>query len=336
MKDEKDTIPFSEVLDKIFNADPIPVHLLFNLSDMSAEDDKRFNQAWAEADDERKYVITRHLADMVEEAYFVDYSPIFKLGIEDAFPDVRVAALDGLWDSTDTSFVRPLIAMMQSDPDVDVRVAAAKALAHYVVLAEWGQIPLRVSQPIIEALLVVYEDDKTAVSIKRAALEALGSAAHPRVNTLIEEAYNANFEEMRISAVFAMGNTADDRWLQIVLSELESSDTEMQLEAIRAAGLLGRSDAIEPLTDLLEDHDSDIRAAVVVALGQIGGDGPQAILARMMDDPEHEDLHELIEETIEEMLLLGGEIDLIEYLEGENSLPYDPYLDEDEDDEEEL
>lgn len=334
MNDEKETIPFSEVLDKIFNADPIPVHLLFNLSDMNAEDGERFNQAWAKADDERKRVITRHLADMVEEAYFVDYSPIFRLGIDDASSDVRVAALDGLWDSTDTSFVRPLIAMMQSDPDVDVRVAAAKALAHYVVLAEWGQIPLRVSAPIIEVLLAVYEADETAVPIKRAALEGLGAAAHPRVETLIEEAYKAKFEEMRISAVFAMGNTADDRWLPIVLVELENPDVEMQLEAIRAAGLLGRSDAIEPLSDMLEENDSDIRAAVIVALGQIGGDGPQALLARMMDDPEHEDLHELVEETIEEMLLLGGEIDIIEYMEGENSLPDDPYLDEDEDEEE--
>ena len=330
MIDEEKTIPFSEVLDKVFNAEPIPVHLLFHLSDMEPEDAGRFNQAWAKADEERRRVITRHLADMVEEAYFVDFSPIFKLGIEDESPQVRMAALDGLWDSTDTMFVTPLITLLQSDPSLEVRVAAAKALAHYVLLAEWGQMPLRVSRPIIEALLAVYEMDETAVPIKRAALEGLGAAAHPRVEELISEAYNSKFQDMRVSAVFAMGNSADDRWLTTILAEIESSDDEMQLEAIRAAGAMGRSDAVELLADMIEDDTSDVRAAVIVALGKIGGDIPQAILARLMDDPDHEDMHELIEETIEEMLLLGGEIDIIEYMEGENLLPDDMYVDEDE------
>lgn len=336
MIDEKNTVPFSEVLDKTFNADPVPVHLLFNLSDMEPENGERFNRAWAKADDERRQVIMRHLADIVEEAYSVDYSPIFKLGIEDSSAEVREAALDGLWDSTDTEFISPLLALMQSDPSVEVRTAATKGLAHYVLLAEWGQMPARVSPPIVTALLAVYENDETAVSVKRAALEGLGSASHPRVESLIEEAYNAKFEDMRISAVFAMGNTADDRWLPIVLAELDSSDTEMQLEAIRAAGLLGRSDAIEPLYDLREDSNTDVIAAVIVALGNIGGDHAQSILSRLMDDPDYEDMHELIEETIEEMLLLGGELDIIEYMEGEGLLPDDMFIDdgEDEDDEE--
>jgi HEAT repeat protein len=336
MFDNKNPVPFSEVLENTFEAEPIPVHLLFNLSDMEPEDWARFQQAWAKADDERRQVIMRHLADIVEEAYYVDYSPIFKLGIEDESPEVRVAALDGLWDSTDAWFVPPLIGMMQSDPDVDVRTAAAKALAHYVLLAEWGQMPARVSRPIVEALLAEYEKDETAVSVKRSALEGLGAASHPRVEALIEEAYNSRLADMRLSAVFAMGNSADDRWLPTILAELENLDTEMQLEAIRAAGALGRSDAIEPLSDMINDEDADIRAAVIVALGQIGGDGPQSILAGLMDDPDYEDLHELIEETIEEMLLLGGEIDIIEYVEGENLLPDDMYVDEDNEDDEEL
>ena len=330
MIDEDNTVPFSEVLDKIFNAEPIPVHLLFNLSDMTAEDAERFNKAWAKADEERRRVIVRHLADMVEEAYFVDFSPIFKLGIADDSPEVRVAALDGLWDSTDTQFVTPVISMMQSDTSVEVRAAAAKALAHYVLLAEWRQIPLRVSRPIVEALLAVYEMDETAVPIKRAALEGLGAAAHPRVETLIEEAYHSKFHDMRISAVFAMGNSADDRWLNTILAEIDNPEVEMRIEAIRAAGMMGRSDAVEPLSDLIEADETDVRAAVIAALGKIGGDHPQSILAQLLDDPDHEDMHELIEETIEEMLLLGGEIDIIEYIEGEDLHPDDMYEDEDE------
>jgi hypothetical protein len=328
MFDEENSVPFSEVLDKTFHADPIPVHLLFRLSDLMPEDWERFKQAWAKADDERRRVIMRHLADIMEEAYFVDYSPIFKLGIEDAAPDVRVAALDGLWDSTNTRFVAPLIQMMQRDTSEEVRVAAAKALAHYVLLAEWGQMPKRVSAPIIEELLAVYENEQTAVSVKRAALEGLGAAAHPRVETLIQEAYDSPFQDMRVSAVFAMGNTADDKWLNTILAELENPDIEMRLEAIRAAGMMGRSDAVDPLSDLVDHEESDVRAAAIVALGKIGGDQPQLLLGNLLDDPDYEDLHELIEETIEEMLLLGGELDILEYMEGESTFPDDEFDDE--------
>ena len=203
-----------------------------------------------------------------------------------------------------------------------------KSLAHYVLLAEWGQMPQRVSAPIVEALLAEYEKEETAVPVKRAALEALGAAAHPRVETLIQEAYDSPFQDMRVSAVFAMGNSADDKWLNAILAELENPDIEMQIEAIRAAGAMGRSDAVDPLSDLLGHEETDVVSVVIVALGRIGGDRPQSILAGLMDDPDYEDFHELIEETVEEMLLLGGELDIIEYMEGESIFPDDEYDEE--------
>ncbi len=323
MCEDKNPIPFSEVLAGTFVSDPISVSLLFRLSDMMPEDWQRFLEAWAKADDERRRLIMRHLADIVEEAYFVDYSPIFKLGIEDAFSEVRVAAADGLWDSTDTDFVAPLISLMQTDESAAVRVAAAQALAHYVLLAEWGQMPVRVSRLIVDALLAVYDKEETAVSIKRAALEALGAAAHPRVEMLIREAYDSPYQDMRVSALFAMGNTADDKWLPTILAELENPDIEMKIEAIRAAGAMGRSDAVEPLVELIHHEDSDVVAAAIVSLGKIGGNRPQTTLAQLMDDETYEEFHELIEDTIEEVLLLGGELDIIEYMAGEGLEPDD-------------
>ncbi len=329
MVENKNSVPFSEVLENVFHADPIPVHLLFDLSDMSAEDNGRFLAAWGKADAERRQVIMRHLADIAEESYIVDYTPLFKLGIVDDSAEVRVAALDGLWDSTDPYFVPPLLALVQADPSVMVRAAAAAALAHYVLLAEWGQMPLRISRPIVEVLLAEYEKEETAVSVKRSALEALGASSHPRVNSLIQEAYDSRLQEMQVSAIFAMGNTADEYWLSTILNELENPDEEIRAEAARAAGAMGRSDAIEPLSILLDDEDTAVRVAAIVALGQIGGGQAQAILGELLEDPDHEDMAELIEETIEEMLLLSGEMNIFDYLEDEDLL-----TDDDEDDEE--
>jgi HEAT repeat protein len=220
-----------------------------------------------------------------------------------------VAALDGVWDSTNIRLVRPIIDLMQNDEDEAVRAAAAAALAHYVLLSEWGQLPASISPTIVEALLMEYEKPDTAVAIKRSALEALGAANHPRVAGLIEEAYESSLTEMQMSAVFAMGSSADSRWLPIVIGEMQNPSSEMRAEAARAAGTIGSSDAVDKLANLLMDEDMAVSAAAIEALGQIGGDRPMEILQELLEDSDFEDLHELIEEMMDEMIWLGGDMD---------------------------
>ena len=52
------------------------------------------------------------------------------------------------------------------------------------------------------------------------------------------------------------------------------------------------------------------RLAAVGALGQIGSDQAYETLASLLDDDEAYDLHEAIEEAIDEIEWLGGEMDL--------------------------
>ena len=78
----------------------------------------------------------------------VEFTPVFAHLFNDTYAIVRVAALDGVWDSTEPRLVRPIIGLLQSDRDVNVRAAAARALAHYVLLAEWGQVDTGAAVPI--------------------------------------------------------------------------------------------------------------------------------------------------------------------------------------------
>lgn len=319
--------PFSDVLDALFNEEQVPVHLLFRLSDMLADEEKRFFAAWAEVEDDRRQEIMRHLTDLAEDNFVVDFSPIFVKGLADSLADVRLAGLDGLWDATDVRLIPRVLGLMQTDEDLNVRAAAASTLAHYVLLSEWGQIPQRPLQPVITALLAAYEDEETAVAIRRSALEALGAANHPRVPTLIEEAYENDDPAMQLSAIFAMGNSADPRWLPTILAEMTNPSADMRAEAAQAAGAIGGSDAIPQLAELTQDEDEDVRAAAIVALGLIGGDDAQMILSDLLEDPDFEDLHEIIQESLEVLLLMSGELNLLSYLDGDED-------DEDDEDDE--
>mgnify|MGYP001178229652 FL=1 len=324
MKDER-IQPFSEILDALFHAEQVPVHLLFRLSDMPLSAETRFFAAWPGVDDERRQEIMGHLVDLAEDNFAVDFTPIFKVGLTDPAAAVRILALDGIWDATDVRLISPVLTIMQTDENLEARAAAARALAHFVVGAEGGESPRRSVEPGLVAVWAAYEDEETAVPIRRAALEALGAASHPRVNAFIEEAYEHDDPAMRLSAIFAMGNSADPRWLPTILEELTSPIPEVRAEAATAAGAMGSSDAIPLLTELTQDEDDEVIAAAIVALGQIGGEQVQAILSELLEDPDFEDMHELIQESLETLLLLGGELDMMDYVDD----GFDEYDDED-------
>ena len=178
-------MPFPAVLSALFGGDEVPVHLVFRLSDMPAEDFALFQREWSEVSEDRRAALVRHMADIAEENYLVDFTPVFAYLFDDNYASVRQAALDGVWDSTDTHLVPPIIAMLQGDANVGVRAAAARALAHYVLLAEWGQIRAGAASPIVDALLAEYDRPTVAPEVKRAALEAVAASNQPRIPDLI-------------------------------------------------------------------------------------------------------------------------------------------------------
>ncbi|HOU41981.1 MAG TPA: HEAT repeat domain-containing protein [Promineifilum sp.] len=315
---------FTSVLSALFNGDDVPVHLIYRLSDMEMAEFNQFQRAWASVDEARRAAIVRHMAEIAEENTLIDFTPVFAYLFDDKYASVRQGALDGVWDTTDPALIRPIINLLQTDPSVVVRAAAARALAHYVLLAEWGQIAPGVVTPIVDALLAEYEQPKANEEVKRAALEALASANHPRVPELIRNAYEDGSNEMQLSALFAMGLNADDRWLSIVSDEMESPSADFRAEAARAAGAIGNPEAIDGLEQLLHDEDVEVAIAAVYALGQIGSERATELLNRLADDPAYEDLYDAIDEALEEMDWMGGEFDLL-------ALPDDEDEDENDD-----
>lgn len=300
MTDQKE-LPFASVLEALLTTEDVPVHLIYRLSDLSEADFRHFSKEWQDVAEERRVALALHMAEIAEDNFLVDFVPIFTYLFEDRSPTVRIAALDGLWDSEDLALVGPILELMRTDDNVGVRAAAARALAHYILLAEWGQIDNSGTAMIVDGLLAAYDNPRSAPEVKRAALEAVSSSYHPRIPELIQDAYEEGSNDLQLSAIFAMGISADERWLPILEQELSSPSPDFRAEAARACGIIGNDESIDALEYLLDDDNQEVGMAAVAALGQIGGERAYSLLARIAENPQYEIFYEAIEEAIEEM-----------------------------------
>lgn len=308
--DIENKLPITELMEILAGEAGISLPLLYQFSDLSPEELAIFREAWPKLHTKKRKIIVRHLADISEENFVVDFSDVFAICLLDEDAEVRKASLDGLWDCDRVGLISPIIRIMQDDPDEQVRTIAAATLGHYVLMGEWNQIPRKPIEVVVNALLALLDNSETAFPVRRAALESLGAASHPRVYSIVKEAYDSADRELQISAVFAMGRSADRSWVPIIIGEMSSPITEMRLEAARAAGAIGSTDAVAKLARLIWDDDLEVRLAAVNALGQIGGSAAQRILEQLTSDPEADELHEAVYEALDEMEWLGSEIDL--------------------------
>ena len=290
-------------------AEPVSVASLYALSGLDREEVNRVKAIWPTVPDDRRQTAIRHLVEITEDNFEVDFNSIFRLGLTDQDPEVRSSAVEGLWEDDDPLLIGPLIDMLQSDPHESVRAVAASALARYVLAGELEELPAHKAEPVTTALRRTFARADESIAVRRRALEALGFLSSDEVADLIHQSYYRPDELMRVSAVFAMGRSADaKRWGQLVFEELASANPEMRFEAARASGELEYAPAVQRLTDLVEDTDDEVQRAAVYALGQIGGDKARDILVAILEsDAEH--LHAIAEEALDELEFKSGNLD---------------------------
>lgn len=310
MENENEQVPFSEALAELLTAEDIPFKHLDRLSDLLDADMEAVQQQWPGAEDERRHAITRHLAGLSEDVFVVDFSRFFGFCLQDTYPPVRIAALDGLWDADDLKVMATIIDLLQNDESHEVRAAAAAALSHYMMLAQWGELPDEVEPLLIKVLSEAYNHPDAILATRRSALEALAAANTEQISGMISEAYESGSYEMQLSAVFAMGNSADPRWVMTVIDEMESPYEEMRAIAARSAGEIGSSDFSSELADLVLDEDEDVAYNAIAALGKIGDAHALEILDNFSLDPELEELRDAIDEAISEAQMISLGFDL--------------------------
>jgi HEAT repeat protein len=269
------------LLDELRESTDMPAQAsLYHLSSLEAEHVVRVREVWPGLPVELRRRLMTRLVELAEADFEVDFGAMFRLGLEDQDAEVRVAAVEGLWEDEDVRLVPLLAGILRGDEAVSARAAAATSLGRFVLLGELEKIRREPQTMAYETLLAACRNPEEDMEVRRRALESLAYVCNEIVAELIHEAYAAPDDKGPVSAIFAMGRSADRRWARQVRQELLSPNPELRYEAARACGELQLSEAVSELEELADDADPEVQEAALWALGQIGGDRARQILER--------------------------------------------------------
>lgn len=268
---------------------------------------------WDQLSSDIRVKLLNQLVDISEANFDLDYSTLATFALDDDHPDVRIAAIELLWEDESLALMNRLIEIAEWDESEVVRAAAASDLGRFILLGELGDLPERETIRAQDVVITLLTNDAETVEVRRRALEAISNSSHEIVPEAIDEAYSGTDARMQASAVFAMGRSCDNRWNETVLEVFESHDPALRYEAARASGELEIQEAVPFLAALAQDEDPDIRFAAIWSLGEIGGNYALKVLGRLAEiaeDSDNEELQDAIEESIGNASLAGNALEL--------------------------
>lgn len=296
--------------------DAIDPERLRALSDLTRTEAAAVAREWTLVPVERRRAAIAYLVELAEEDLHLHLGRILRIALGDPDAIIRREAVRGLWEDVSSDLVDPLLHLLRADPDASVREAAAEALGAYVLAGELDEFDAATAFRIEETLLAVLTDERTVLAVRRRALESMAYSGEVGMRQLIEDAYYAPEEAMRISALRAMGRSADVRWRGLVRAELQNPSPAMRLEAAAACGELAIKSAVHELIRLLSDDELAVRLAAIAALGQIGGKAAQEALQAMHNSDEALEV-EAADLALEELIFFADEGDALLEEEGE-------------------
>jgi len=295
------SLPIEEIItDLCDSSQPLRNSRLVELSSLNSEELELWERAWANIKPKRRRQIIYRLVELAEDNFELDFDSIFRNCLKDQDAEVRSKAIEGLWESEDSSLISPFVNLLEQDGSENVQAAVATALGKFAMLAELNRLRSGHTSKICQALLGVISDKNRTVKVRRQALEAVTPLNLPQVEKAIREAYQSHNRQLRISAIYAMGKNYNCSWLPILLRELSSADAEIRYEAAGACGELGEEAASPYLVELIGDPDVDVQVAALQALGKISGGEAKECLQQCLDNPS-EVIRQVAEQALYEL-----------------------------------
>ncbi len=301
---------------------------LFVLSDLSRHDAETVRRDWTMIPAEKRLQLLLSLVSVAEEDVAWQLGRLLRIALTDPEANVRKLAIEGLWEDVAQDLVGPLIQLLHNDPDGGVRAAAATQLGAYVLAGELDELDSAFAIRAEEALLGVLHNPDEDLQVQCRALESIAYSGETGVRQLIEDAYYAPEEALRISSLLAMGRSADTRWRGLVRAELHNPSPLMRTEAARACGELEVQKAERELIELIADEEQTVRLAAIFAIGRLGGRRAQDILRNVAHGEAESAEAEAAELALEELLFYGDDerVELFDEKEEEDdSWDIDPW-----------
>ncbi len=279
---------------------PLSPALLSTLSALKKNDLADVAATWRRLPAERRRRAAETLRELGKENARFDFTTLFRYLLDDADAAVRAAGIAGLWEESDPALARSFIRFLQSDPEAQVRAAAADALGRFVLLGEYDRLPANLANLIHESLLATWRNPAESVDVRAHALASLGYSSRDGMHNLIGAAYDGDDDELRLSALTAMGHSADSNWCDTIAAELDSPEARMRAESARALGELECRAYTARIIALLDDPDRDTQIAAIRALSRIGGKPAHAALIHLCESDDST-LSEIAQDALEEM-----------------------------------
>ncbi len=300
-------VELDEVLNRLITA---PKDLVFEdlrvFSDLSREQTALVRNEWPSITVERRREVVRYLIQVVDEDVTWALESLFYLALGDEDSEVRRYAIEGLREEIDGQLVGPLVQILLNDSDDRTRSVAADALGLYVLAGELDELDSALAMRAEEALLSVVSKTVESTNVRASALQSLAYSGETGLRQLIEDAYYAPEDEMRVSSLIAMGRSADVRWRSLARAELQNPWDEMRAAAAQACGELETKAALEQLIELVSDESHAVKVAAILALGRIGGRDAREVLEAVRLD-EEEELVETADFALEELMFFASE-----------------------------
>lgn len=295
------SLPIVATMADLGNSDkPLLNSRLADLSNLNSAELEVFEQAWATIKPKRQRQIMSRLIESAEDNIELNFESIFENRLKDQDAEVRSKAIEGLWESEETSLINPLINLLEQDSSEKVQAAAATGLGKFAMLAEYQKLRSHHTAKVCQALLTAISDKSRPLEVRCRALEAAAPLSLPWVKEAIINAYQSRDAKLRVNAIYAMGRNCDCSWLPTLLKELGSDDVEIRYEAAGACGELGEKEAVPPLIGLINDPDTDVQLAAIQALGKIGGAEAKEHLQHCLNNPS-EAIRQATEQALQEL-----------------------------------
>ncbi len=165
---------------------------------------------------------------------------------------------------------RALAKKALSDPDVEVRLSAARAAAVLGVLAAGDEVISWLQDP--------------DVKLRVAACELIEAAPTVMSVQALARVLGDSKAEVRRAAAAAMGASGLSDAVSPLLGHLDDGSALVRLEVVRSLGRIGDRRAVVPLVSRLQDQSSDVRRETARALGQLGDARATATLMLALQD----------------------------------------------------
>ena len=309
---------------------PFPARLLYQFSDMPADDLQVLATAWLSIPVVRRRAVLQDLLELSEHDDLLMFENIGRIALQDGDAECEVSGIDLLLEVGDPKLVPTFLRMLSAADEADfVRAAAANALGLYVYLGELEELKAETHHQIEDALLLAYGKDPSDL-VRRRALESLGFSSREEVPPLLRFASAKDSEEWLESALFAIGRSADQQWESLVLEHLDHDNPDVKGQAIHAAGELYLTSArVRLLKQLDREKDEYLRSELIWALSQIGGEGIEEKFERLLAMTDDDEEANLLEEALD-MLNFTNEVANLDLMKIDFDHVHDS-LDEDED-----